>query len=364
MRTRPRLALLLTIVALSLAFAHTGSAPALAQTSLPNRYTSERGWISFSYPKGWLVEEYGSSINVAPSQAALDAANPDVELPAGQYVIQFAQPVTLPDMGVQPDHTPEEAAQAVLDAIGVSGDIVPYDSGPEGSVLSLFEGGAWDDPALLVVLNFPQQLVLVAVRLGNAPGNYAPVLSAILESVEVTGRSQPVSTLDTEGLLHQWASDATGSSQYSETSWNFLQATGAPDTFECGDITTAWASATTSGDENLTLFYDIPVIVAQINVYQTFTPGAIVSVEVANRTSGESLYLPGSMDPPGNTECPGVFTLNIADVTFPVDTVVIHLDQSLTNSWNEIDAVELVGVPADAQVEPVATAEATRPVSK
>lgn len=364
MRNRVRPALLLTIIAVCLSFALLGSAPALAQPSLPNRYTSEDGSLSFAYPKGWLVEEESSSINLGPSEAVLDASSPNNDLPSGQYLIQFAQQNTLPDMGIEPGATPEEAAQAVLDAVGVTGEVVPFEDGPEGSVMSAFEGGAWDDPSLLVVLNFPERLVLVAVRLGDAPGDYEPVLAAIVESIEVLGGVGTQATLDADGLLRQWASDADGTSQYSETSWNFQQATGAPDTFECGDIVTAWASATGTGEDYLVLYFDTPVLATEINIYQTYNPGAIVSVEVGNRTTGETLVLPDSADPPGNTGCPGVFTLEPGIVTFPVDTVLINLDQSITGNWNEIDAVEMVGLPVDALPEPVATAEATQPASK
>ncbi len=62
-----------------------------------------------------------------------------------------------------------------------------------------------------------------------------------------------------------------------------------------------------------------------------------------NTETGDITEIPESADPPGNTECPGVFTLDIEDVDTTVDAVIIYFDQSIGGDWNEIDAVELVG---------------------
>jgi hypothetical protein len=147
----------------------------------------------------------------------------------------------------------------------------------------------------------------------------------------------------TEDVIYQWAVSASGSSQYGDANWSFDQATGAPNTDDCADLPTAWAAASSSGEEFLILDYQTPVIPTQINIYQTYNPGAIVAVEVINSVTDESAFLPNSTDPIGNTPCPGVFTVDVTDVTFEVDRVAIYLDQSLTENWNEIDAVELVG---------------------
>ena len=155
--------------------------------------------------------------------------------------------------------------------------------------------------------------------------------------------------MGSDGQLHQWAVSASGTSQYSETGWDFAQATGAPDTNECGDIRSAWASASSTGSDMLTLEFAEPVVPSQINIYQTFTPGSIYKVEVSNSGGGKPITLPNSEDPPGNTPCPGIFSIEVDDVTTPVDRVTIYLDQTIGGSWNEIDAVELVGAqPVDA----------------
>jgi hypothetical protein len=44
--------------------------------------------------------------------------------------------------------------------------------------------------------------------------------------------------------------------------------------------------------------------------------------------------------------CPYILGLSISVVTGdPIDRVIIYLDQSKTNAWCEIDAVELIGTP-------------------
>jgi hypothetical protein len=177
--------------------------------------------------------------------------------------------------------------------------------------------------------------IIEATRFGSGAGRY----TLTLESA-AGGKN----TASTDEALRQWAADATGSSQYGSSSWSFAQATGEPNTTSCGDISTAWASSSSNGRDFLTLFYEVPVVPTQISIYQTYNPGSIIRVEVSNSQTEDMLELPDSADPPGNTECPGVFTLDISDVDFAIDTVTIFLDQTIGGGWNEIDAVELVGV--------------------
>jgi len=149
----------------------------------------------------------------------------------------------------------------------------------------------------------------------------------------------------------QWASAATGSSQYGSDSWSFAQATGAPNTSECADRVTAWASSSSTGRETLALEFEQAVLPSEINVYQTYNPGSITRVELTNTDDSVVLAVPDSADPPGNTPCPGVFTLDVSNFDVPVNGVILYFDQSIGGSWNEIDAVELVGTLASGASE-------------
>ncbi len=153
----------------------------------------------------------------------------------------------------------------------------------------------------------------------------------------------PATSSPAGAAIRQWAASATGTSQYGSSGWSFTQATGAPNTNACGDISSAWASSSSRGQDSLTLTYTTPVIPAQVNIYQTYNPGSIIRVEVGNSRTGQTFVLPNSTDAPGNTPCPGVFTVDITGVNTPIDTVTIVLDQRIGGNWNEIDAVELVG---------------------
>jgi hypothetical protein len=121
-----------------------------------------------------------------------------------------------------------------------------------------------------------------------------------------------------------------------------MQATGEPDTDECGDFQTAWASSTSTGVDWLELFYATLVVPTQINIYETHSPGFIVEVEVIDE--GGFYYTVWEGDPDPSDECPRIFSIDVIGIEFPVMGVRINLDQSDGGSWNEIDAVELVGI--------------------
>jgi hypothetical protein len=145
------------------------------------------------------------------------------------------------------------------------------------------------------------------------------------------------------GIIGRWASGASATSQYGSDSYSAMQATGAPNTGGCADAPTAWASQSPTETAELTLTFDEPVLPAVINIYQNYTPGSITQVSLIDAETGEIIPVTDSADSNKTTPCPRVFTVTpLYDQ--PVTGVVITLDQSIGGSWNEIDAVELIGV--------------------
>jgi|GEM_PF-2077100 len=182
----------------------------------------------------------------------------------------------------------------------------------------------------------------------NSSGDY----TLTLESANAeTGDDTTVSAEPTVGprggdVIRQWASSAEATSEYGSDNWSAMQAAGEPNVDSCGDIVNAWASATSTEVASLTVSFREPVNPTEINIYQTFNPGSIVEVALIVVGEDEPVVVPDSADPPGNTDCPGVFTLDVTDVTGGlVEGMIITVDQSIVGSWNEIDAVELVGTP-------------------
>jgi hypothetical protein len=145
------------------------------------------------------------------------------------------------------------------------------------------------------------------------------------------------------GLLRQWAIGATASTEYESESWSAQQATGAPDTMECGDIQTAWASEASDGVDWLEVSFATAVVPTEISIRETHSPGFIARVEVKDERGMYHTVWEGT---PGMVEqCPRVLTIPVTGVNVRVNVVRINLDQREGGDWNEIDAVELAGQP-------------------
>lgn len=163
------------------------------------------------------------------------------------------------------------------------------------------------------------------------------IVLALLSTLLVLGTQTMAQT-----ELRQWASRAEASSQYTTTDWSASKATGEPDAMEaCGDNVNAWASLEAADGEVLTLYYDTPVQPTQINIHQNYNPGAISSVELIPEQGDFTIPVANSADTA--TACPGVFSIDVS-LNTNVIGVVINIDQAAMADWNEIDAVELVGM--------------------
>ncbi|MFL7792005.1 MAG: hypothetical protein AB8I69_07680 [Anaerolineae bacterium] len=144
--------------------------------------------------------------------------------------------------------------------------------------------------------------------------------------------------------IGQWATSAVASSEYGASDWSAMQATGAPDTPECGDQTTAWASATAGTEEWIELTYGTLVLPTQVNIYQTYYPNQVVKVELIDSASEYHAIYTG--EPESTEQCPYVLSIPVKNADYSVAGVRITIDQAEIGNWNEIDAVELVGTPA------------------
>jgi len=165
--------------------------------------------------------------------------------------------------------------------------------------------------------------------------------------------------------------------------WGPEQATGAPDTFQMGDITTAWASREPdAGMEWLEVVFERSVDIAEVRVRESYNPGAICRVVATVDDGAERLLwdgeagLPGPPPPdgpapdpenkpapnpapaPGDDGQPRDFVVTCKDKVV-AKMITIYLDSIRVPGWNEIDAVQLVGKDGSRQWAQLATASST-----
>lgn len=143
-------------------------------------------------------------------------------------------------------------------------------------------------------------------------------------------------------VVSQWAASASASSWYGFPDWSPNRATGAPDVKVCADDARAWASSRGNGVEWLELTYAQPVAAVGVRVYQTYGRGAVSRLSLIDAEGNAAIVWEGSdvADP-----CPGVLEVIFPRTPVRYAKIRVDLDESRTEYWNQIDAVELIGVP-------------------
>lgn len=148
-------------------------------------------------------------------------------------------------------------------------------------------------------------------------------------------------------VIEQWAIDAEASSEYGEENYGAVQVLGEPDTLDYGDLSTAWASETADGDiEALLVAFEIPVVPAAVEIYESYSPGAIISIEAYDANIDDFVVL-WSGEAAAAAEELRTFSPALTQIEFATDILRITLDSPAVLGWNEIDAVKLIGTPAE-----------------
>ncbi len=379
----------IAILVLSLSLPGLAGAQGLGQT-----FSWPEFGLTMNYPDGW-VEMGDAEARVLSSDPNFDftgeaiPTSPGVIITVFPFIVEMDPAAVfgmfLGEFDTSETFQPESATIAGFDALRV-GDLAPVPGITMEAIFIttdanyyLFIGFAPTGQNLTTLLDS----MLATVEISAAQPVPGPALTTtggqMVNAVRITldqtlvGSWNEIDAVQLVGKdasgaqLSQWAVRAEASSSYGEDSWSAMQATGAPNVTRCIDSTSAWASRGTSGIETLTLFYSTPVEATEVSIYQTYNPGAIVRVELLPADGSAAIIAFSGVDP--TTACPGIFTIPIVTSTgrrfqsgqTAVDGVRISLDQTLTNNWNEIDAVELVGLDADGTLmrQWGATAEAS-----
>ena len=149
--------------------------------------------------------------------------------------------------------------------------------------------------------------------------------------------------------------------------WGPEQATGAPDTSTAADAVTAWASwRADAPGEWLEVEFAREVEIAEIDIHESFNPGAISRVSVVGPNRDGVVDTPPGWRPTGPPETPsarssilfsgtyvarsGVNVMVVKPSDHPRGRFVrIDLLSEKVPGWNEIDAVQLVGTDGSKQ---------------
>jgi hypothetical protein len=309
--------------------------PPTPAVTLGDEQRSEEGGFAFQPVPGYTVEASFGMVNMLAPGADPDLG-PSIFL-VGGTATEGTTAQTLIDQLKSPELTIGEPKPITVGGVsGLAAEITRPAGNLSGRVVTVMVTPTWQ-----------------FVALGGAPkdqwdSEIATLFDAVLASVsffEPTAAAlptEPPPPPPSQGNeIRQWAISAAASSQFGESGWTASQATGAPDTTDCGDYTTAWASAGSDTVEWIKLSYATPVYATEVVIYQTYNPSSIVKIELIDLTSG---YHEVYSAQPEARQCPQTLYISFQQTDYEVGGLRITIDQSVIGNWAEIDAVELVGV--------------------
>jgi hypothetical protein len=317
--------------------------PTPGKSSLGQEQRSEEGGFAFRPITGYKVASDAGVVNMAPPDA--DPNIGPVFLLAGTAAENgTTNEKLMQSLSQQSDMKVSEPKEIkVAGVAGLAADITTTQEGKDikgrvvvamvssthqFTLLGAATSDLWDREVQAL---FEQVLASVSF--------FEPTVKATEPAPTPAGKPTGEATGET---LRQWASSAAASSEYGNPDWAAKQATGKPNVSECGDDTSAWASADKDTEEWIELSFDQPVIPTEVNIYETFNPDQIVKVELVDVVSGyHEIY---TNVPFAASQCPYILSIPVPFVDFTVSGIRITIDQSKIGNWNEIDAVELVGI--------------------
>ncbi|MBN8652802.1 MAG: hypothetical protein J0L67_15320 [Cytophagales bacterium] len=135
------------------------------------------------------------------------------------------------------------------------------------------------------------------------------------------------------------------SSQYHISNWHAIKSIGEPDLYPTyGDLPGAWASATPDNQrEFLVLGFTEPQTVKKIEIYETYSPGAIDTIYLLDVNSEKWKIVYAK---PAQTGLPAearIFTIHLIETQYMANAIRLAINSPAVASWNEIDAVAITG---------------------
>lgn len=188
------------------------------------------------------------------------------------------------------------------------------------------------------------QVTLDAVSTQTIP-TYSTLAAQLSQTPFEAVIAEVAPTIALQGLqeVRQYAAGAKADSERSALEWGAIQAVGAPNITTCGDSRFAWSTEQINGQGTLTLYYVQLVKPTAIRIHETYNPGFITRVAIVDNQGQEHIVHEAS--PALSFQCPFVRIILIEKADYAANSITITVDQSTsTGGWNQIDAVELIGI--------------------
>jgi hypothetical protein len=207
----------------------------------------------------------------------------------------------------------------------------------------------------------PAPAAIPQAQVPAAPAPTQPEAAAPAEDPEVLAKRQAIEFAlaeqkIAEDPLGQWATTAKASSTYNDAkdkaSYSDWQVTGAPNVVKYGDNGNSWAAKEADGGiESILVGFANPVNATEIRIRQSHAPGAIIKIELIDDKNSNHTVFEGidSNKYPANTIT--WFVQPFEKTTYLVTGAKITLATNAVPSWNEIDAVQLIGTAAPATAQ-------------
>ncbi|CAF0750487.1 unnamed protein product [Adineta steineri] len=152
-------------------------------------------------------------------------------------------------------------------------------------------------------------------------------------------------TLQTWKRDEQWVSRVIQySSQYNDNTWSANQIIGPPKVYpRYGDLNGAWAQGHRAADEYIIVEFERAVFPDQIDIYETYNPGAVVKVSARNGNDNDWITVWETPSP--HTEAHSrIFTVPCSNISSrEINQIRLDVNCTAAGSWCEIDCIKLVG---------------------
>ncbi|CAN5909684.1 hypothetical protein BH11MYX2_BH11MYX2_12520 [soil metagenome] len=167
-------------------------------------------------------------------------------------------------------------------------------------------------------------------------------LGAYTKTIAEIDAASTKAAVPTSPPATQWASSVRGvSTQYTAANWSAAKVLGAPNVYPAaGDNVNAWASlGADDSDEWIEVGFAQPVQASAVEIYETYNPGAIRSIELIT-ANGERIT--GYEGTPAAGQGSNVLRAPLGCTQQPIAAVRVNIASTQVAGWNEIDAIGLI----------------------